>query len=102
MTPGRYYAYTLPLRCGSPFIFDGKRWLFIVPANVQRRDMVVDVWMLLRSPTLLITHSDVVSGASGEITIGFEPYRGQTPATACLGLLAGRHAGGPEPTTKSP
>jgi hypothetical protein len=46
---GRYYAYTLPLRCDGRTIFDGRSWVSELPPPTDMAPM--HVWMALSSAT---------------------------------------------------
>ena len=67
---GRYYPYTLPLRCDGIAHFDGRRWVSGLPPPADGGTM--HVWMRLDP-------SGNVGLVSPRGVIGFEPDTGQAP-----------------------
>lgn len=65
---GRYYPYTLPLRCDGITYFDGRRWVSTLPPPAEGGTM--HVWMRLDP-------SGNVGLVSPRGAVGFEPDTGQ-------------------------
>jgi hypothetical protein len=73
VVPGRYYAYSLPVRCSVPVVFDGRRWWPQLTPSAT--GTAVDVWIALQP--------DGSAGWIGpEGAEGLTPDTGQ-PAPAC-------------------
>jgi hypothetical protein len=68
--PGRYYPYTLPLRCDGLALFDGRRWYSMLTPPTEGGTM--HVWMRLGP-------SGFVGFVSPSGAVGFNPDQGQTP-----------------------
>jgi hypothetical protein len=67
---GRYYAYTLPVKCNGLIVFDGRRWYATLTPPTDEPD--IDVWMRLES-----TNSARWISSLG--SVGFIPDTGQSP-----------------------
>jgi hypothetical protein len=67
---GRYYAYTLPVRCDGLIVFGGRRWYATLTPPTDEPD--IDVWMRLES-----AHSARWISPLG--SVGYLPDTGQSP-----------------------
>lgn len=73
--PGRYYPFTLPGHCDGQAIFDGRRWVSMLPPTYESPAM--HVWMRLDP-------NGSVAFISPSGAVGFEPFTGQ-PLATCRG-----------------